>query len=540
MFTSNVDDKFSISGHHFYHNRLCNFSNAPVVGSLVSDDFDYLQNFIRNDLHEILVSKYDEKSLGFDNHYNSCFYGIYSSLRSKFSFTRGDLKILQLVVENVANKLREEECSDIEYHYSVKNKQIKKSVDSWQSNLVETPIGMFYGDKNDGETGKLQVLNAEDLETNLAARCKKIVDFFSNLKKIREFDKSCVSIHYNNGTYKGTVTCPFCEMLSRVVHVKVSYQMCGKSGSWVCSNLAKHINHHHVEGKDETGAEREVCSKKAKMCKVPSIKTSSINPPMHSESRSSLLKLEIEPVYRPTPTSKDIQFDAVHEDHKYAFLKQLSTQNIGMTNATILNFESVVEFYSEYDLVDESRSKQVRCCRIEGDGDCLFGSISHQLLGEKIYSADHRNSTLNLRRRTVSYIKDNIDRFMPYMKDRVYTQLEKRGINPREVTHINLKAECLNFLETKLIDKAWGGTELLKAISGMELVNILIINDDGSCNMVTDFVNSYPRSITICFDQNNKHYDSVVSVDEQTLFDFIKSVLRAQMMKNQDCCIVID
>lgn len=482
------------------------------------------------------MSKYDEKSLSFDNQYNSCFYGIYSSLRSKFSFTRGDLKILQLVVENVANKLKEEECFDIEHHYSVKNKQIKKSVDSWQSCLVETPIGMFYGDTNYGETDKLQVFNVEDLETSLVARCKKIIDSFSNLKKIREFDKSCVSIHNNNGIYKGTVTCPFCETLSRVVHTKVSYQMCGKSGSWVCSNLAKHINHHHVKGKDETDAEREVCSKKAKMC----YKTSSINPPMHSERRSSLLKLEIEPLFRPTPTSKDIQFDAVHEDYKYAFLKQLSTQNIEMTNATILNFESVVEFYSEYDLVDESHCKQVRCCRIEGDGDCLFGSTSHQLLAEKIDSADHRKSTSNLRRKTVSYIKDNIDRFVPYMKDRVYTQFEKRGINPREVAHISLKAECLNFLETKLIDKAWGGTESLKAISEMELVNILIINDDGSCNMVTDFVNSYPRSIAICFDQQKKHYDSVVSVDEQTLFDFIKSILRAQMIKKQDCCIVID
>lgn len=246
--TSDADDTFLIS-EHSYHNRLCNFSNAPIVGSLVSDDFDYLQNFIRNDLHEILVSKFEEKNLSFDSQYNSCFYGIYSALRSKFSFTRGDLKILQLVVENVANKLKEEEYTDIEYHYSFKNKQKRKILDSWQSYLVETPIGMIYGEKGDSNTDLLQVRDAENLKSNLAVRCTKICDSFPDLKKTREFDETFVSVHYTDGTYKGTVTCPFCQTLSRVACTKVTYKIHGKSGSWICSNLVKHINHHHVKKK---------------------------------------------------------------------------------------------------------------------------------------------------------------------------------------------------------------------------------------------------------------------------------------------------
>lgn len=264
--------------------------------------------------------------------------------------------------------------------------------------------------------------------------------------------------------------------------------------------------------------------------------TASMNPTIHSESNTSLLELEIEPVY-PAPNSGKTQLSAVTEDLKYAFYKQLATQNIEMTNACILNMESVVDVHLGYNLV-----AQVRCCRIQKDGDCLFGSMSHQLLGGQIDSSDHQKSTSDLRQKTVSHIRNNIDEFMPYMKDRVYTHLERSGTNPREVPNMDIQAESLKFLETKLISKstAWGGTESLKAITEIELVNILIINDDGSCNMVTDFDNKYPRSVAIFFDQANKHYDSVVSVDGQILFDLIESVLRSQMIKKQDCCIVID
>lgn len=530
----------------FHHNRLCNFCNVPILGSLVDDDFDYVQNFIRSELHEILVSKYDEKKLAFDNQYNPCFYGIYSSLRSKFSFTRGDLKIMQLVVANVANKLEDEESTDIEYHYSYKNKQIKSSLLAWQSCLVETPIGLFYGESSGSKIFQPLVRNEEKLKANLAARCRNMFSFYSNLKKIREFEDSFVSVHSNGGTYRGTVTCPFCPPLSPVVCTRVTYQMNGESGSWIISNLAKHIRHHHVKDsnneKKQKGIDRKVCSPKTKEPDVHSYIeldsdsdiAASIDSPSNSESHSTLLSIEIQPLYSKQSSSK-IQLDTKHEDLKYPFYKQLSTQSIEMTNACILNSESAVVFYSNH-------CKQVKCCRIDGDGDCMFGSISNQLLGEKIGSIDHKKSTVDLRRKTVSHIQQNIDKFMPFLKDRVYTQLEKNGINPREATNFHLEAECSNFLKNRLIDKkkAWGGTESLMAITEMALVNILIINDDGSCNMVTDFDEKYSRTIAICFNRASKHYDSVVSVDEQTMFDFIESALGSQMMKKRGCRIVVE
>lgn len=538
---------------YHYYNRLCNFSNVPVLGSLDSDDFDYLQNFIRSELHEILVSKYDEKKLPFDNQYNPCFYGIYSSLRNKFSFTRGDMKILQLVVANVANKLEDEICTDIEYHYSFKNKRIKNSLLAWQNCLVETPIGLFYGEKIDSKIDQPLLRNEEKLKANLAARCRKIFSFYPNLKKVREFEDSFVYVYSISGTYKGTVTCPFCQPLSPVVSTRVTYQVNGESGSWISSNLTKHINHHHVENSDvvevQKDVDRKMCNQKTKKSDVQSDMElgmrcnmeTSFDSTNYSENDSRLLSLEIEPLYSKQGSCK-IQLDTKHEDLKYSFFKQLSTQGIEMTNACILNSESAIAFYSKGDFVDKNNCKQVQRCCIESDGDCMFGSISNQLFGEKIGSIDHKNSTVDLRRKTVSYIQKNMDKFMPFLKDRVYTQLEKNGVNLRVAKNIHLKAECLNFLKNELIDKnkAWGGTESLMAITEMESVNILIINDDGSCNMVTDFDEKNSRTIALCFNQTKKHYDSVVSVDEQTMFDFIESVLKSQMMKKQDCCIVIE
>lgn len=454
---------------YHYYNRLCNFSNVPVLGSLDSDDFDYLQNFIRSELHEILVSKYDEKKLPFDNQYNPCFYGIYSSLRNKFSFTRGDMKILQLVVANVANKLEDDLCIDIEYHYSFKNKRIKNSLLAWQNCLVETPIGLFYGEKIDSKIDQPLLRNEEKLKANLAARCRKIFSFYPNLKKVREFEDSFVYVYSISGTYKGTVTCPFCQPLSPVVSTRVTYQVNGESGSWISSNLTKHINHHHVENSDvvevQKDVDRTVCNQKTKESDVQSDMElgmrcnmeTSFDSTNYSENDSRLLSLEIEPLYSKQGSCK-IQLDTKHEDLKYSFFKQLSTQGIEMTNACILNSESAIAFYSKGDFVDKNHCKQVQRCCIESDGDCMFGSISNQLFGEKIGSIDHKNSTVDLRRKTVSYIQKNMDKFMPFLKDRVYTQLEKNGVNLRVAKNIHLKAECLNFLKNELIDKnkAWG------------------------------------------------------------------------------------
>lgn len=281
--------------------------------------------------------------------------------------------------------------------------------------------------------------------------------------------------------------------------------MKGDSGTWICSNLVKHINNRHIkkmESKNSGIVKDNKHNRKSPTCEV----------------------------------ENDIQTDEQIQTISL-FYKQLSKQNIEMTNACMINKESTAAFYGEYDLADEEKHCiDVNCCRINGDGDCMFGSITHQLFCDKINSPDYVKSTMNLRQKTVSYIRNNIEIFIQYLKDRVYTEHEENGNLVRAANKIgNIQAECIHFLDTQLIDKnkAWGGTESLVAISEIEHVNILIINDDGSCNMVQDFNNNYTRSIAVCYNRRIRHYGSVDAMNEDTMFTFIESILTTQNLRKK-------
>lgn len=320
--------------------------------------------------------------------------------------------------------------------------------------------------------------------------------------------------------------------------------MKGDSGTWICSNLVKHINNRHIkkmESKNSGIVKDNKHNRKSPTCEVENdIQTDeqiqTINSSSDFGNRSSLVALEIDPIT--TDHSYNIiELNTMDDDLKCLFYKQLSKQNIEMTNACMINKESTAAFYGEYDLADEQKHCiDVNCCRINGDGDCMFGSITHQLFCDKINSPDYVKSTMNLRQKTVSYIRNNIEIFIQYLKDRVYTEHEENGNLVRAANKIgNIQAECIHFLDTQLIDKnkAWGGTESLVAISEIEHVNILIINDDGSCNMVQDFNNNYTRSIAVCYNRRIRHYGSVDAMNEDTMFTFIESILTTQNLRKK-------
>lgn len=179
----------------------------------------------------------------------------------------------------------------------------------------------------------------------------------------------------------------------------------------------------------------------------------------------TLLQLKIEP--------------AVTSNDRLNF--QMKQQIIKMANVAIKNTDELNETLLWKENKGTKQPKMIKYCAVEGNGDCLFLSISHQLNGYKINSDQHKEHALKLRQDITWHIKENFGDFLHELKGRVYEQ-NLNDINVEDESEIEIS--CHQFIDTKLVNSGvWGGIETFKAISKMHNVNIIVLNGDGSCNM---------------------------------------------------------
>lgn len=76
-----------------------------------------------------------------------------------------------------------------------------------------------------------------------------------------------------------------------------------------------------------------------------------------------------------------------------ALYKQFSEQNLRLCEATLRNNEHKKFMPLEIN----NRSMNINTVDIQGDGNCLFSTIVHQLKGVKIDSDTHKTQTAELR-----------------------------------------------------------------------------------------------------------------------------------------------
>lgn len=541
---------------------MCNVDSASVFQTLDQNDIETVQTFIRTELYDVLKSKSTEKNSIYDDKYNPNFFGMFSSMRDKFQFMVGDTKKLNAIVDYVQKTLRE---SSIDY-FDLTNKKMKKMLSSWSNELFQTPAGLFYSDEQivtcDTNSSK-GIRNSIDLEQNLLARSKTMFDTFKvqfpNLESFRDITEKCITVNIeDDGKCKGVVSCIFCHEDQPTVNVRVSYQNNDKAGSWILSNLSKHISKHHTSTEGNPVRKRNIKTMVDDSQIVRKIKRSStrkntkqhkkeISDLSHSNAfddvptqennnqyrlqppkkRTTLLSLKIEPIYDRTEINAIPNED--NEDLQDFFYLQLSTQNIQMTNAIISNKEKVFSFFIRLNLSENTSSDEIKCCSINGDGNCIFGSCAHQLYQNKINSTEHKDFARELRKRSTEFIEANILQYIHFLKGRIRDEDQENGMIPQKFADNSvLLTKSLNFVKNDLTkDGYWAGTESLRALSELHKINILIINGNGTCNMVQNLNKSYDRAITLAFRGNN-HYDSVVGMSSRTILNFAKSVVQSQ------------
>lgn len=59
-------------------------------------------------------------------------------------------------------------------------------------------------------------------------------------------------------------------------------------------------------------------------------------------------------------------------------------------------------------------------------------------------------------------------------------------------------------------------------------MNIIIIHDDGTSNLATDFNSDYGRSALTIMYRNKNHYESVVEINEELIASYAKDIMHME------------
>lgn len=485
---------------------ISGFATAVVFKDVTDADVAYAEKYAREKIPELLaINQQEPESL--NKQQLKIFFGAYAASPSVFEFTLGHRKLIKAIVKRINDTIAD---SPNEKDGLAKWNQPTKS--HWWKNLCTTPLGLFYGDIADfGVTGlnpnkqpdkkqpQRNPIDVGELKQRLFDKAKKVIMAYKQkVNQIAEFSEESISVKIVNGTsVEGIVTCNCCSIASPVREVKMFYNQTGRSGYWLPSNLDKHFLRHHLDN-GEKGAKLKLNMKQSET--------------YVGESETSV-KLEIEPMN----SSVEFESNAI-EDFLYM---QMSKQNIRLVNQTWSNEEEILDFFVDMDLDGMTSSKTIKICKIEGNGSCLYGSLYHQISFCSIGTADHKKHTKILRQECVDHIRNNFDRYLPYLKSRI---IERDGHKAADICDLDMNKKCREFLDSALpLNKTFGGVESIKAVSELKKVNIITITENGSCNLVHLLNTKFDRSVFIAY-RNGNHYDSVAEIDANTLSQFAKKL----------------
>lgn len=132
-----------------------------------------------------------------------------------------------------------------------------------------------------------------------------------------------------------------------------------------------------------------------------------------------------------------------------------------------------------------------------------------------------------MRAEVVSHIKQNTKLYEHAIKGRVYDNIENRKMNGElsDSDSIDMEREIEFFVNRLLpVNRYWGGSESLNAVSDLYNVNILVFLENGSFNLITTAEMACERTIAVAFRLDNldginrNHYDSVTDILSDDIF----------------------
>lgn len=498
---------------------LCAFSNAETFKSIDDADINYVEDFVRNELPSYFqTNPNDDGGTVFNEEDKPNFFGIYARNPGKFSFLRGERKLIQALVKHV--KCIEENQKNLD-EFLIKENGLDKVKVSWKGTSFSS-IGMYFGEKTKHASSRklLKSNSPQELKNSLYQKVKRFLESYTSesSEMAGKFNQDFVFIDMSDSAIKAEVQCIFCAESEKIKKISVYRQPSATSYCWILSNLKKHLNKHSVNNNKCVSEDQDLFENQ----------DSHDDPAAQSSSERS-------------HDSETEDADGQASQYEDLLYTQWSVQILKLKNAIFLHKEKVENIIFN---LDDTVSGNVDISSIKSDGNCLFGAIAHQLFFVKLDSEQHAKLTAQLRKDVVEHITCNLASYTHEIKGRI---LESNS-NVQDIDQ-----ECKLFLKLCLPRSGfWGGFETLKAITTIHKVNIIIFNENGDCYFAlpNGFNTDNNRTISIAFRNANKrkrtqngniknHYDSVVGMETEIASACSKQLIE-RMFKDKDMKGIIE
>lgn len=476
--------------------------------------------------------------------YDEDFFGpVYCFDQASFEFTPGDRVQIEEIVAYVKSI-----CSDPnkgpKYFALNKSQKIKPSYQN---------VGRYFGKPLSCIPQNRLPQDDESLKQQLFANACKILRKKSvSIEKMQLFTESMVSVVGENDTeITGSIECLFCKLIN-VPRLPISVQkkVTGNPPKiyWNVSNFAKHVDTHMKNSNKKTPKLKPTMNE----FDTPLDKSlfESIIEEDHSErnienvdddigieenaesdadnDNSYTIGLEIKPIDNLSFSSNDLQA---------LVYTQISKQMVRM-NETALKYNE-----KEFDMMFLMKNEHhtLHLTKIKMDGNCLYGSLVHQLFRTKIDSRKHTTEIKKLRTNVISHINEYSNDFEHELKG---SAIEYYGRDYIKQQFSDYQTASTDFLNNVLPQNGtWGGSETMKAVSRMMSVNILVINENGDFDFARDFNLQFKNTVILAFgtflankndsresnavnipNTERDHYNSVIRLEQSDIFIMSKEL----------------
>lgn len=441
----------------------------------------------------------------------------YNSAPEKFCFRDGDKMLIKELVEHVRIIVDGNGINTGLHQFKVKVKKPR------QHRLTKMPT--TCSQPMDDELNIAVDENAKSALEMKSDLFQKVQTCWINhradkLSDIGHLYDKIVHVTIENGRVYGNITCAICRDTKKSKKSKKKdkcrVSFCPIKNCWVMSNFAKHLrDFHQLKSISEKQMKSKVISK-------------SLNDDVYDvnddndDNDSVYVIEEIEVQVEHATFKKPSEINS--NENKTPLLNQFANQISKMIGAALLNDEQQEQMCFLHD----KEIAELTVAKILGDGNCLLGSIVHQIFGMPIDSEEHVLATMKLRQDIVQHILDanNFDAFEFTLRDRVYEMKSKAEI-------VDMVEESKHFVRDILsMDGYWGGHECVAAASRIFSVNIIIFDEDGTYYLGNHGQIIYNKTIAIAYRTSGtngnqimrNHYDSVTDISSDNIFKTISSI----------------
>lgn len=450
----------------FHFQRFCNFGNVLSLQRLDNSDITQMQQMVKTEYTKWIENNVNGEKTGLIDYFGP----IHAEKPEEFMFSCGDIKMITQLSEYVKGTVQKKGYEYFKEPSGRPSQAVNRQSHDSTFSLEDAQGKLFAG-----------ILDS----------IKPYGDDVTSL-----LSREMIMVTNANGVMSGKVQCVLCDSGDiserKRKRKRQSYLQFWNGKNWVVSNFTKHLSNVHP-------MEQYKLNKKN-------------SNPERFESSESLIELKIEPINIKSDNEFGFQLNNLQA--------QLTFHSIQMVNISHRNMDLKAECEIE---LSTGQISKILICRIPTDGNCLFAAVVHQNFHLEIGSEEHKQQTIELRKKVVSHIEENLKLYERELLDRVYKKCDSKNKIK------NVDEECKDFLRNYLSKEGhWGGSETLKAISELFRTNIIVLRERGEVYFANLFNPMYTNILTLAFrissqcntnesKTQHNHYDSVIKLDEDII-----------------------